>query len=113
MSTIDLSNPKVLRNYSLAQAREGKGKLYIRPEALCFKSDQNGMEFVIPEDCKEEFLKKLNKSELKEESKADEQKEPEMTEEEKIAIREAYVEKTGKRVPGLYWNNIEWIKSKL
>ena len=47
MSSIDLSNPKVLRNYLLTQMQEGKGKLLYREKVLIFK-DNAGNEVVAP-----------------------------------------------------------------
>jgi hypothetical protein len=54
MSSIDLSNPKVLRNYLLAQIQEGRGNFHIRERVLVFR-DVNGNEVVVPEEYAKDF----------------------------------------------------------
>jgi len=112
MSTIDFSNQKVLKNFSLAQAREGKGELFIRPETICFKSE-TGAEFTIPKENEEEFRKKLG---INKETPVKEEKEDKtegLTKDEMQILRKAYKEKTGKGVPPVYTNDSKWIRSKL
>jgi hypothetical protein len=61
MSSIDLTNPKVLKTYLTTQAQEGKGKFYIKTQVVCFKNEE-GFEFIVPDD-----LAKIKLAELKEE----------------------------------------------
>lgn len=49
MSSIDLTNPQVLRNYTLSQMREGKGEFSWKERVLVFKG-LDGSEYVVPED---------------------------------------------------------------
>ena len=54
MSSIDLSNQKVLRNYLKTQMNEEKGELVYREKVLIFR-DNAGNEMVAPDD----FVKDL------------------------------------------------------
>lgn len=49
MSDIDLSNPKVLKNYLLGMMREGRGNFSFREKVLVFR-DVNGNEYLAPEE---------------------------------------------------------------
>ena len=49
MSSIDLTNPQVLRNFTIAQMREGKGEFTWKEKVLVFKGF-DGSEYVVPED---------------------------------------------------------------
>lgn len=49
MSSIDLTNPQVLRNFTLTQMREGKGEFSWKEKVLVFKGF-DGSEYVVPED---------------------------------------------------------------
>ena len=54
MSSIDLSNPKVLRNYLLCQMREGRGTFYVKEKVLAFR-DVNGNEIIVPDEYAKDF----------------------------------------------------------
>jgi len=47
MSGIDLSNPKVLQNHLLAQAKEGKGTFSLKKDVVIFKGEL-GAEIIVP-----------------------------------------------------------------
>ena len=49
MSSIDLSNKSVLKNFLLTQMREGNGEFYYKEKVLVFK-DFNGNEYVAPDE---------------------------------------------------------------
>lgn len=54
MSSIDLTNSQVLKNYILGQMRESKGEFHIKEKVLVFR-EKNGAEFVVPEELEKEF----------------------------------------------------------
>ena len=54
MSSIDLSNPKVLKNYIKSQVNEERGDFEYRDDVLIFV-DNDGNQFVAPEDIKDEI----------------------------------------------------------
>jgi len=112
MSTIDFSNSKVLKNYSLAQAREGKGEILIKTNVICFRNDQ-GIEYVIPDEHAHEFkdrIKNAKKIDVAEQIYDKEEKNEDYTIED---MREAYKAKHDKDVPLRFKNDIQWIASKL
>lgn len=49
MSSINLSNPKVLKNYLLCQAQEGKGKFSVKEKVVIFVNNE-GLETIVPDD---------------------------------------------------------------
>lgn len=49
MSSIDFSNPQVLKNFLLCQMREGKGNFIFKQKVLIFR-DNSGNEYVAPEE---------------------------------------------------------------
>jgi len=49
MSSIDLSNPGVLKNFLISQMKENKGEFVYREKVLLFK-DNMGNEFIAPEE---------------------------------------------------------------
>lgn len=52
---IDLSNPQVLQNHIKAKVSEGKGEFFIkRSETVVFQDDISGMQFMVPEEMKED-----------------------------------------------------------
>ena len=106
MSSIDLSNSQVLRNFLLCQAREGKGKLFEKEKVLCFKNEA-GLEYIIPDEYAEEIRGKLP---IEKPAKVAEVKKEEDTE--LISLREEYIQKIG-NIPTPFKNNKEWIQKKL
>lgn len=58
MSSIDMSNAKVVQNHLNAQAREGRGKFSIRKDVVIFKSE-DGLEMICPDEMQAEKLKEL------------------------------------------------------
>ena len=63
MSSIDLTNPKVLRSFLLNQMKEGKGEFYEKEKVVAFK-DLNGNEFIVPDEFKQYLKKKKKKEEV-------------------------------------------------
>jgi len=53
MSSIDFSNPQVLKNFLLCQMREEKGEFSFREKVLVFR-DHNGNEFLAPKEILDE-----------------------------------------------------------
>lgn len=49
MSSIDLSNPQVLKNWLIAQMKEGKGEFLYKEKVLVFRSP-DGSEYVAPKE---------------------------------------------------------------
>lgn len=49
MSSIDLSNSKVLKNFLLGQMREGNGEFTLKEKVLVFR-DKAGNEYVCPDE---------------------------------------------------------------
>lgn len=75
MSSIDLSNPKVLKNFIKSQANEERGEFEYRDDVLVF-TDNDGNQFVAPEDLKDEIkIKAKRKKAEKLEPKDSEPKE--------------------------------------
>lgn len=66
MSSIDLNNPGVLRNFLLGQMKEGNGEFYEREKVVVFK-DVAGNEYVVSDEFKE-FLPKKKAKKVTEES---------------------------------------------
>lgn len=82
MSSIDLSNPKVLQAFLLAQMKEGKGTFEVKQNVVVFR-DAVGNEFVAPPDLARKQHPEL--FEVKEEIKVEETKvEPLPEETEKV-----------------------------
>lgn len=61
MSSIDLTNAQVLRNYLISRMKEGKGKFVYREKVLVFK-DKTGTEMIAPEEVLEHLEKKEQKA---------------------------------------------------
>jgi hypothetical protein len=57
MSSIDLSNPGVLRNFLLSQAREGNGEFTEKENVVVFK-DKIGLETVVSDEFRQYLPKK-------------------------------------------------------
>ena len=115
MSNIDLTNPKVLQSFMLAQAKEGKGKIFIREKVLCFRNEQ-GMEFILPDNEKEKFMhlvlepeKTPEGAEVEEQQKIEAEKDNMSL----LELREKFHEVKNYPVPNCKKNDEEWIKSKI
>jgi len=109
MSTIDLKNPKVLKSFLLSQAKEGKGKVFIKEKVLCFKTE-NGMEFILPDEETKNFIHLIEKRIVEEKAEEEANKVPEENIEE---LQKAYIEKFKKNPHSAFKNNAEWLKAKL
>jgi len=119
MSNIDLSNPKVLKNFIRSQISENQGKI-IKKESVYVFVDSVGSQFVVPDDLKADMdkiagnietverVKKGMKEELKEVKEVDKEvvKEVDIND-----LREKYKEKHGKK-PFAGWS-AEQILEKL
>jgi hypothetical protein len=54
MSSIDLTNPQVLKNYLKSLMREGKGEFSVKNNVVVFK-DIYGSEYIAPQDILKEM----------------------------------------------------------
>lgn len=68
MSSVDLKNPKVMRNYLMSQASEGNGTFELKQNVVIFKNKE-GQEMIVPDEMQEEKLLELGVVTKKEEKK--------------------------------------------
>lgn len=78
MSSIDMQNPKVLKNFLTNQAKEGKGTFFVKEKVICFRNKE-GLEFIVPDEVPQEIVDKYlgKKEEVKEETEEKSEKEKE------------------------------------